>query len=51
MGAVAPAAAATTTGEDAIARDTALPERLGGELSPTAWSIAFGGDFLAMADV
>ena len=50
MGAAAPVAAAATTG-DAVARDAALPERLGGELSPTAWSVAIGGDFLAMVDV
>ena len=50
MGAAAPAAAAAAMG-DAVAQATALPERLGGGLSPTAWSVASGGDFLAMADV
>ena len=49
MGAAAPAAAAATTG-DAVAQATALPECLGGELSPVA-RVAFGGDFLAMADI
>ena len=41
-------AAATTGG--AVAQATALPERLGGEPSHVG-SVAFGGDFLAMADV
>ena len=49
MGAAAPAAVAATTG-GAVARATALPKCLGGELSPVA-SVAIGGDFLAMADV
>ena len=50
MGAAAPVVAAATTG-DAVARDAALPKRLGGELSPTAWSLTICGDFLAMADI
>ena len=49
MGAAAPAASAATTG-GAVARATALPGCLGGELSPVA-SVTFGGDFLAMAEV
>ena len=46
----AAAAAAAATG-DTVARAAALPKHLGGGLSPTAWSVAFGGDFLAMADM
>ena len=49
MGAAAPATAAATT-VGAVARAPPLPKRLGRELSPVA-SIAFGGDFSAMADV
>ena len=49
MGAAAPAGAAATTG-GAVAQVTALTKRLGGGLSPVA-SIAFGGEFLAMAEV
>ena len=46
----AAAAAAAATG-DAVARAAVLLERLGGGLSPTAWSVTFGRDFLAMADM
>ncbi len=46
----AAAAAAALTG-DAVVLAAALVERLQIGLSPTAWSIACGWEFLAMADM